>query len=73
MKKFAVLFLCLLLIIGGALPVFAAESVQSWLDNAREDEQDRIEEIENHYYEKNDETDRFGTCTHPLYCNAYFL
>ena len=64
MKKFAVLFLCLLLIIGGAFPAFAAESVQSWLDNAREEEQDRIEEIENHYYEKNDE---YEIKSYPMY------
>ena len=61
MKKFAVLFLCLLLIIGGTLPVFAAESVQSWLDSAREETKDKTEEIENDVISRYKASKIYGT------------
>ncbi len=64
MKKFAVLFLCLFLLIGGTLPAFAADNVQSWLDSAREEEQDRIEYLESQYTEENGE---YEIKSYPMY------
>ncbi len=52
MKKIAILFLSLILLISSALPAFAAESLQGWLDSEREKEAERIAQIESKLIEK---------------------
>jgi hypothetical protein len=64
MKKILGFLLCFVMILCFALPAFAVESVQSWLDNAREEEQDRIEYWENRYAEKNGE---YEIKSYPMY------
>ncbi len=56
MKKIIILFLSLILITSSALPVFAADSLQDWVDYASMEEQARIDEIENKLKEE------YGEC-----------
>ncbi len=52
MKKIAILFLSLILLMSSVLPAFAAESLQGWLDSESEKEAERIEQIENSLIEE---------------------
>ena len=52
MKKLAVFFVCICLIISAAAPVLAADNVKSWSKDTISGEYERIEDIKNSLVEE---------------------